>query len=406
LRGEGTGGKSEECPSPGCDAMTKVSNSKTRRKRYGPLPGDETWAGLKSAGLVYRVEPGDALFREGDDAEGAYVLLSGRCAVSERGEQVNVIEPGELFGEIAGFGGGVRTATVTALVPCEVLILSADQLQRGFTDSPDLLRKTLQVLAGRARRIADRQVAYREEHKALQEVQRSLLPDLATIDSRGRFSLEALWEPCTYASGDYYDVIQIGPERFLFAVGDVMGHGAEASLMMAVARAQIRELARHFRRTDEILLNLDGYLRDNAPSGQGMSLTVGALDAGTLVLEHSTAGHPPPLLLREGAVTELDTRPGILLALPMLLGVGYERLEMQMQPRDRLLFYTDGFYEINHPEQAGKGLLGGDGLARLFGEVVGQNADRLLPALLRRLRELEEPLEPKDDRTALLLTLI
>ena len=176
--------------------------------------------------------------------------------------------------------------------------------------------------------------------------------------------------------------------------------------MMAVARAQIREMARHFRRTDELLLNLDGYLRDNAPSGQGMSLVVGALDTGTLVLEHSTAGHPPPLLLRKGAVTELDTRPGILLALPMLLGVGYERIEMQMQLGDRLLFYTDGFYEINHPERAGKGLLGGDELGRLFGEVVNQNPDNPLPALLRRLRDLEEPLEPKDDRTALLLTLL
>jgi serine phosphatase RsbU (regulator of sigma subunit) len=112
------------------------------------------------------------------------------------------------------------------------------------------------------------------------------------------------------------------------------------------------------------------------------------------------------LLLREGTVTELDTRPGILLALPMLLGVGYERLEMQMQPGDRLLFYTDGFYEINHPEQAAKGMLGGDELARLFGEVVKQNSDSLLPALLRRLREKEEPLEPKDDRTAVLLTLL
>ena len=174
---------------------------------------------------------------------------------------MNVIEPGELFGEIAGFGGGRRTATVTALGPCEVLTLSADQLQRGFTDSPDLLRKTLQVLAGRARRISDRQVVYREEHKALREVQRSLLPDLGAIDSQGRFRVEAAWEPCTYASGDYYDVVQIAKERFLFAVGDVMGHGAEASLMMAVARAQIREMARHFRRTDELLLNLDGYLR-------------------------------------------------------------------------------------------------------------------------------------------------
>jgi serine phosphatase RsbU (regulator of sigma subunit) len=372
----------------------------------GTQKGDEVWAELRASGLVRQIDPTEVLFREGDEAEGAYVLLSGRCAVSELGEQVNMIEPGELFGEIAGFGGGVRTATVTAVMPCEVLVLSAEQLQRGFTDSPELLRRTLQALAGRTRQITDRQLAYREEHKALREVQRSLLPDLEKINEFGRFKVEALWEPCTYASGDYYDIIQIGPERFLFAIGDVMGHGAEASLMMAVAGAQIRELARRFRRTDELLLNLDGYLRDNAPAGQGMSLVVAALDMKTLVLEHSTAGHPPPLLLREGTVSELDTRPGILLALPMLLGVGYERLETEMHSGDRLLFYTDGFYEVNHPDQGGEGLLGSDFLCRLFGEISTRKPERLLPGLLRGLRDLEEPREPGDDRTAMLLTIL
>jgi serine phosphatase RsbU (regulator of sigma subunit) len=384
----------------------KTPKGKRQRKLAGTPEAGEVWGGLRASGLVRQVHPGEVLFREGDQAEGAYVLLSGRCVVSERGERVNMIEPGELFGEIAGFGGGARTATVTALIPSEVLVLSADQLQRGFADSPELLRRTLQALAGRTRQITDRQVAYREEHKALREVQRSLLPDLEAINTLARFRVEALWEPCTYASGDYYDIIQIGPERFLFAMGDVMGHGAEASLMMAIAGAQICELARHFRRTDELLLNLDGYLRDNAPAGQGMSLTVAALDTRTLVLEHSTAGHPPPLLLRDGAVTELETRPGILLALPILLGVGYERIEMQLQPGDRLLFYTDGFYEINDPVHGQKGLLGGDELARLFGEVARRKPEGLLPELLRCLRGMEEPLEPQDDRTALLLTLL
>ena len=385
--------------------MTKRKNPKKPRKSTKAPSGGEAWQGLRSAGMVRRLAPGEALFKEGDEAGEAFVLLSGRCAVSERDTRVNVIEPGELFGEIGGFGGGIRTATVTAIESCEVLLLSPDQLQRGFADSPDLLRKTLQMLAGRTRRIADRQVAYREEHKALQEMQRSLLPDLEAIDSLGRFHVDAVWEPCTYASGDYYDVIQIGPERFLFALGDVMGHGAEASLMMAIARAQIQELARHFRRTDELLLNLDGYLRDNAPSGQGMSLIVAALDTQTLVLEHSTAGHPAPLMLRGGVVSEIETRPGILLALPMLLGVGYERIEEQLETGDRLLFYTDGLYEVGHPSQGGEKILGTDGLERLFGDVAGEEAEDLLPELLQRVRAFEEPIEPQDDRTALLLTL-
>jgi serine phosphatase RsbU (regulator of sigma subunit) len=233
-----------------------------------------------------------------------------------------------------------------------------------------------------------------------------LLPDLGAIDSQGRFRVEAAWEPCTYASGDYYDVVQIAKERFLFAVGDVMGHGAEASLMMAVARAQIREMARHFRRTDELLLNLDGYLRDNAPSGQGMSLIVAALDTRTLVLEHSTAGHPPPLLVRTDAVSEIETSPGILLALPILLGIGYERLEAQLQPGDRLLFYTDGLYEVGNRTGGGDELLGPEGLANLFREVARSDAENPLQELMRRLRAFEGPLQPEDDRTGLLLTIL
>ena len=388
------------------DVIGKTHNPKKRRQPNAGPTGGDGWGGLRSAGLVRQLGLGEVLFHEGDEAEGAYVLLSGRCAVSEGGDRVNVIEPGELFGDIAGFGGGQRTATLTALIPSEVLVLSADQLQSGFADSPELLRQTLQMLAGRTRRISDRQLAYREEQKALQDVQRSLLPDLGVIDSLGRFRVEAVWDPCTYASGDYYDVIQIGAERFVFALGDVMGHGAEASLMMAVARAQIRELARHFRRTDELMLNLDGYLRDNAPSGQGMSLIVAALNTGTLVLEHSTAAHPPPLLLRADTVSELETSPGILLALPILLGVGYDRVEVQLQPGDRLLFYTDGMYEVGCRGQGGKGLLGFQGLARLFGEVMNCGAEDPLPELLRRIRAFEEPLQTEDDRTALLLTLL
>jgi len=137
-----------------------------------------------------------------------------------------------------------------------------------------------------------------------------------------------------------------------------------------------------------------------------MSLIVAALDTRTLVLEHSTAGHPPPLLLREDAVSELETSPGILLALPILLGIGYERLEAQLQPGDRLLFYTDGLYEVGHRPHGGDELLGPEGLANLFREVARSGTADPLGDLLGRLRAFEEPLQPEDDRTGLLLTIL
>ena len=360
------------------------------------------WAVLRRSGRVRRVAPGETILREGEAPEGAYVLLAGRCSVIERGERVSSIGPGELFGEIATLGGGPRTATVVALEEGELLVLTTEQLQRSFEQSPELLWHSLAAIAARTRRIADREVAYREEHKALREAQLSLLPDLDALKTSGRLRCEALWQPCSYASGDYYDVVPIDSERFLFAIGDVMGPGAEASLMMAIARAQVRELARGFRRTDELLLHLDGYLRDHAPPRQGMSLMVAVLDLRRGVLEYSNAGHPPTLLLREGRVQELDA-PGILLATPFLLGSGYARLELAVRSGDRLLFYTDGLFEVTSDAEGEGEPLGRRGLAELFAAVVRERPEAPLTELGRRVAAYDGAVRAQDDRTALLV---
>ncbi len=358
------------------------------------------WSDLRQAGVVRHVVAGDAVFREGDPADGAYVVLDGRCAVLEGDEHVNVLAPGELFGEIGALGTGVRSATVIAIDDVDLLFLSLTQLQQGFANSPELFWQSLRLIVERLRLITARQVAYRDEHKALREVQRSLLPDLGALQTRGAFHIDARWEPCTYASGDYYDVIALDAHRHLIAVGDVMGHGAESSLMMAIARAQIRELARSFRRTDELLPNLDGYLRDNAPPRQGMSLVVAVFDERERLLEYSAAGHPFPILLRNGEAADLPGRHGILLALPFLLGSGYERIEFELEPDDALLFFTDGLFEIAVDEMGTQ--LGRLGLAELFCTVMTEVVDAPLTELFARVTASDVSDTADDDRTAVL----
>ncbi|MEO5840764.1 MAG: SpoIIE family protein phosphatase [Acidimicrobiales bacterium] len=363
----------------------------------------DPWDDLRAAGLVRQIAAGETLFREGDAADGAYVVLSGRCAVLEGDERVDVMQPGALFGEIGALSTGKRSATVVALDQTEFLFLSLAQLREGFAASPELFWQSLLLIVNRLRVVTARQVSYRDEHKALREVQRSLLPDLTLVDTQGAFHLDALWQPCTYASGDYYDVIPIDASRHLIAVGDVMGHGAESSLMMAIARAQIRELARSFRRTDELLLNLDGYLRDNAPPKQGMSLVVSVYDRRDHLLEYSVAGHPFPLLLRKDESSDLPGRPGIILALPFLLGTGYERYETELQAGDRLLFLTDGLFEV--PIDKSGTQLGLAGLSRLLREVIASENEFPLAELFARVSDADVNEAADDDRTALLLTI-
>jgi serine phosphatase RsbU (regulator of sigma subunit) len=287
----------------------------------------------------------------------------------------------------------------------ELLVLTAEELRRSFEQSPELLWLSLAAIAARTRRIADRETAYREEHKALRDAQLSLLPDLAALQVPGKLHLEALWQPCSYASGDYYDVVPIDSQRWLFAIGDVMGHGAEASLLVAIARAQLRELARGFRRSDELLLRLDGYLRDHAPAEQGMSLAVAVLDLRRSVLEYSSAGHPPALLLRDERAREVDVPPGILLATPFLRGSGYTRHELALEPGDLLLFYTDGLFEVTSGVQEEGELLGRQRLAELFAAAVRERPEAPLAELARRVQAYGGDARAQDDRTALLVAL-
>lgn len=359
---------------------------------------------LLSSGLVEKHEPGSTLFEAGDPADGAYVILSGTCAVIEGDEQVNALDAGELFGEFAAFGDGRRTATVRAIEPTEVVHIRTDALKEAFASSPELFWHLLHTVVARTKQITEREVAYRDEHRALQEAQRSLLPDLTELPTDTGFSVEAIWEPCTYASGDLYDVVPIDADRYLFVIGDVMGHGAQSSLMMAIARAEINELVRSSRRTDELLLRLDGYLRDNAPPKQAMSVAIAAYNRTTRLLEYSCAGHPFPLLWRDGEVTTMDGRPGVLVGLPFQVGSGYERYEFVMEPGDRLLLMTDGLFEVVIDDQGAQ--LGTDGITALFGGVMADgDGAHPLESLFTEVAELDIADEPDDDRTGLLITI-
>src|SRR5262249_21664162 len=101
------------------------------------------WDALRRAGRVRRLVADEAVGGGGGGPGGPWVLLAGRCAVIERGERVSSIGPGELFGEIASLGGGRRTATVVALEAGELLVLTAEELRRGFEASPELLWHSL-----------------------------------------------------------------------------------------------------------------------------------------------------------------------------------------------------------------------------------------------------------------------
>ena len=92
---------------------------------------------------------GKELTREGEPGREFFVLLEGTAAVTQGGEQVNELAPGDFFGEIALISDGPRTATVTATTPVRTLVVTRRSFQRLVDEMPEIQRNVLAAAAER-----------------------------------------------------------------------------------------------------------------------------------------------------------------------------------------------------------------------------------------------------------------
>jgi NTE family protein len=113
-------------------------------------------ADLEANFAWYGISGGSILFREGDAADDAFMLLAGRLGVYvDAGQGIRLIAqigPGELAGEMALISGEPRSATVVALRDSELVRIPRDGAERLINSNPQLMRYVLHLLAGRLKR--------------------------------------------------------------------------------------------------------------------------------------------------------------------------------------------------------------------------------------------------------------
>ena len=108
--------------------------------------GEQERDRLASVCSEVRVEAGTPLVNEGDFGYSMFAIVSGSAEVSQQGEVIRTLEPGEVFGEIAVLSAGRRTATVTATSPMELIAIMNRDIWRIERDAPDIgasLRQTI-----------------------------------------------------------------------------------------------------------------------------------------------------------------------------------------------------------------------------------------------------------------------
>ena len=184
------------------------------------------------------------------------------------------------------------------------------------------------------------------------EIQSQLLPDRCpTIEG---VELAACCRPAFQVGGDYYDFMPTRPDltdtaksngRWAFVIGDVMGKGVPAGLLMTMLRGMLRAEVLSGLPPDCILHDLNQLaLEDLTQSHRFVTLFYSDFDAKSRKLRFANAAHNPPLLwsAKSKSINRLDA-PGLLIGLQPEAEYGCG--EITLHPGDVLLYYTDGVTE-------------------------------------------------------------
>jgi anti-anti-sigma factor len=164
------------------------------------------------------------------------------------------------------------------------------------------------------------------------------LPLAPGVDLAARYLLA---EDGARAGGDWFDAVALPDGRLVLVVGDVVGHGVRATVVMGEMRTLFEERVRPDGDLVAALELLEGRAV-RIPQARAATLCAAVLDPRTGALSYVTAGHPPPLVVSSsGEATYLSvTGSGALgSGLPFVLA------EHQLDAGDTVLLYSDGLVE-------------------------------------------------------------
>ncbi|WP_251152674.1 SpoIIE family protein phosphatase [Cellulosimicrobium sp. Marseille-Q4280] len=237
--------------------------------------------------------------------------------------------------------------------PLGVVLLEAVRTRPVDAAALDFLRLVAATLASAVRDRVGHEREVREARAASEAFQLAMLPPQLTTS---RWTTRYQPADDRYAvGGDWYDVVPLGDGRWGVLVGDCVGHGLHSAARMGQLRSAGRALLLDDQGPAATLAALDRFAAE-LPGAEYTTVLCGVVDETTGTLTWSSAGHPPGLVVRDGAAHWLAGGRGA----PLTLATSAGRTETStaLEASDVLVLYTDGLVE-----RRGESLR--EGLARL-----------------------------------------
>jgi len=234
------------------------------------------------------------------------------------------------------------------------------------------------------------------------DVQQMLLP--RAMPSLAGLDIDARYLAAQKVSGDLYDVFELGQGRLGLAVADVAGKGISASLLMAICRTTLRQIAPAHVSPSKVLASLNRSLAGDMREGMYITMTYAVIDSATNTLVLARAGHERPLLSRRDAtgsfVSDYITSEGMPVGLvdPDLFESVIEDKAVEFAPGSTLVLYTDGLTEAPNAEDKE---FGTGRLADVLRAAHGGSAKRINDAILAAVQNFSGATGLRDDYTLL-----
>jgi serine phosphatase RsbU (regulator of sigma subunit) len=206
--------------------------------------------------------------------------------------------------------------------------------------------------------------------------------------------------PARLIGGDYYDFYPLPNGKIRMIIGDVMGKGIPAAMLMILTRGAFRSASEATQGPGETLTAMNNAMNaDLRKLGSFVTVFCADWDPSTGNFVYANAGHIPPVIIRSHSYTvEAPATKGIMLG--GLPGQFYQEVQYQLKEDDLVFLYTDGIIEAkNRDGEMFK-------LARLIEILIecgNEKAADIEDRIVRKLDIFTEGLPQKDDITMVIL---
>lgn len=333
--------------------------------RLGPIGGTGQWEErCRAAGLTVKTIPIDEAFRTGTRGVCLAVLASDEpdttvYQLADRAQESLmpgvVLVPPELA-RLATLLGGEGLVVLPWDTPGEQLAWTLRTLATRQS-MVQKLRDELKIAQLSVNGAYGEMAKLQEEMQTAASIQRAHMPrKMPTLNG---VEVGVVYRPATYVSGDIYDVAQLDEHRSAFFIADAVGHGVPAALMTMIIACGLHKVdgvgpEARVVPPAEALFRLNNAMTEHTGGSSRFATAVyGVFDARTGEATIAGAGHPPPLIVRQGgrAIDRVEPEGPLL---GVFAGADFGQTTVRLDPGDLMVLFSDGF-EVAFPKAGSEG---------------------------------------------------